>query len=81
MSQLGLAQASTKGGAGGGGETLRFAVAELDPPVPVQVTVTDMLLLGLTLWLPEVEPTEIPPVLVQLVAFCELQLNVELCPV
>ena len=53
----------------------------MEPPGPVQVTVTDVLLAGLIDWLPAVEPTDTAPVLLQLVAYCELQLNVELCPV
>ncbi|GAB4196473.1 MAG: hypothetical protein Tsb002_29830 [Wenzhouxiangellaceae bacterium] len=75
-------KALTLGGGGGGlVSTETLALAELEPPGPVQVTVTVMLLLGLTLVEPEVPEMLTPPVLEQLLALLELQLNVVLWPI
>jgi len=61
--------------------TLTLADLFTDPPVPVQVRVYVALLVGETLWLPEVllEPVQLPEA-VQEVAFVVLQVRLEDCP-
>jgi len=64
-----------------GAPTVTLADLFTDPPVPVQVRVYVALLVGETLWLPEVllEPVQLPEA-VQEVAFVVLQVRIEDCP-
>ncbi|GAB4196482.1 MAG: hypothetical protein Tsb002_29850 [Wenzhouxiangellaceae bacterium] len=60
--------------------TITLALSDADPPGPVQVTVTVVVLLGDIVRLPEVPDTLTPLLPVQLVALVELQLSVVLWP-